>query len=178
MRFIFGQSKHHDAKSSGMTSELTDLISERHYVEHVSDDKQLSEILESMSLPETRTFVVLPEADQFEQQGVDYREKRVLERILEEGHRTGVHVIGWWELQNSPKLVHKNYQTLPVRKVLLNVTKSEVDGMKNQDWGWRAGRAFFWDTPNLDGGNWFVPFEPPEPSMLTEALNDLKATNG
>jgi hypothetical protein len=179
MTFIFGQSKHHDAKSSGMTSELTDLIDRAgHYVKYVSDDKQLSKILKSKSLPETRTFVVLPEADQFEQPEVDYDEKGLLEHILEEGHRTGVHVIGWWELQNSPKRVHKDYQSLPVRKVLLNVTKGEVDDMGSQDWGWRAGRAFFWDTPNLDGGNWFVPFEPPEPSMLREALNDLKATNG
>lgn len=177
MTFIFGQTEHDDGKSNERARGLFDLIdSAGHYVKHVSSDEQLLEALPD-GLPDTRTFVVLPEADQFRQRELDYDEKGVLATILEEGHRKGIHLMGWWELQGTPTRVHKDYLTLPVPKVLLNVTRDEVGGPGNRDWKWRAGRAYLWNTPSLDGGSWFVPFEPPTASMFAEALHDLKPTN-
>lgn len=177
MTFIFGQSEDDDGKSNDRARGLFDLIdSAGHYVKHVSSDEQLLEVL-SDGLPDTRTFVVLPEADQFKQLEVNWGEKGVLATILEEGHRKGIHLMGWWELQKTPTRVHTDYLTLPVPKVLLNVTRSEVGGSFNGDWKWQAGRAYLWNTPSLDGGNWFVPFEPPTASMFAEALDDPKATN-
>lgn len=176
MTFIFGQPKHDEAKSDNISRELLDLIDRSgHYVQLVSDEEQLSEVLPD-GLPDSRTFVVLPEADLFKLLEVSYDERGVLGKILEDGHRKGIHLVGWWELQRTPARVHPDYLTLPVPKVLLNVTRGEVS-IGDGDWNWRAGRAYLWDTPSLDGGNWFVPFEPPTPSMFAEALHDLKQTN-
>jgi len=158
--FVFGRSEKHGATTvSGLEAIRTAIEEAGHFLYDASNDEELNELIGS-DARQSRTFVVLPQADFFTQREAGYGELSVLGKLLEEGDQKRTHVIGWWERQNSPQTVHRNYLGLPVSRVALNVTREEVANYGgNAPWPWRNARAFYWNSPELTNGEWFVPYQ-------------------
>jgi hypothetical protein len=158
--FVFGGfEKHGSTTVSGLDTVRTAVEQAGHFLYDASNDEELNELIGSDER-QSRTFVVLPRADFFAQREAGYGELSVLGKLLEEGDQKRTHVIGWWERQNSPNKVHRDYLGLPVSRVALNVTREEVTSYGGSSpWPWRNARAFYWNSPEVTNGEWFVPYQ-------------------